>query len=150
MYTFSELILNIRKMQGQSALIEPHLNSRQYPLIYYLVVGNKKAMFVYVITFWTFVQLFQTRHAFTYMILKWPFVSKSTITFFTFQIFFWLCADTCINISSVVEFQRWWVLKSKIFGQNSSKENFSKIRRWITVCQKVLKSYFQSQFSIQN
>ena len=24
-----------------------------------------------------------------------------------------------INISSVVEFQRWWVLKSKIFGQES-------------------------------
>ena len=101
-------------MQGQSALIEPHLNSRQ--LIYYLVVGNKKAMFVYVITFWTFVQLFRTRHAFTYMIFKWPFVPKPTTTFFTFQIFFWLRADTCINISSVVEFQRWWVLKSKIFA----------------------------------
>ena len=24
-----------------------------------------------------------------------------------------------VNISSVVEFQRWWVLKSKIFGQKS-------------------------------
>ena len=24
-----------------------------------------------------------------------------------------------LNISSVVEFQRWWVLKSKIFGQES-------------------------------
>ena len=24
------------------------------------------------------------------------------------------------NISSVVEFQRWWVLKSKIFGQEST------------------------------
>ena len=32
------------------------------------------------------------------------------------------------NISSVVEFQRWWVLKSKIFGQEStySKEFFWK------------------------
>ena len=31
------------------------------------------------------------------------------------------------NISSVVEFQRWWVLKSKIFGQEStySKDFFS-------------------------
>ena len=27
--------------------------------------------------------------------------------------------DNC-NISSVVEFQRWWVLKSKIFGQEST------------------------------
>jgi hypothetical protein len=33
-----------------------------------------------------------------------------------------------INISSVVEFQRWWVLKSKIFGQEStySKEKNQK------------------------
>ena len=26
----------------------------------------------------------------------------------------------CININSVVEFQRWWVLKSKVFGQEST------------------------------
>ena len=34
--------------------------------------------------------------------------------------------DVGTNISSVVEFQRWWVLKSKIFGQEStySKEIF--------------------------
>ena len=25
-----------------------------------------------------------------------------------------------VNISSVVEFQRWWVLKSKLFGQEST------------------------------
>ena len=33
-----------------------------------------------------------------------------------------------IDISSVVEFQRWWVLKSKILGQEStySKDFFSK------------------------
>ena len=29
------------------------------------------------------------------------------------------CSDN--NISSVVEFQRWWVLKSKIFSQESTK-----------------------------
>ena len=29
----------------------------------------------------------------------------------------WYRAKVDINISSVVEFQRWWVLKSKIFGQ---------------------------------
>ena len=31
----------------------------------------------------------------------------------------------CSNISSVVEFQRWWVLKSKLFAQEStcSKES---------------------------
>ena len=53
------------------------------------------------------------------------------------------------NISSVVEFQRWWVLKSKIFGQESTySKEFLKIRWWITVCQKVPKLYFQSQFSM--
>ena len=54
-----------------------------------------------------------------------------------------------INISSVVEFQRWWVLKSKLFGQESMYHQgkiFKKIVRVMTVCQKVPKSYFQSQF----
>ena len=54
-----------------------------------------------------------------------------------------------INISSVVEFQRWWVLKSKLFGQESTCHQgkiFKKILRVMTVCQKVPKSYFQSQF----
>ena len=53
------------------------------------------------------------------------------------------------NISSVVEFQRWWVLKSKLFGQESTCHQgkiFKKILRVMTVCQKVPKSYFQSQF----
>ena len=31
--------------------------------------------------------------------------------------------DVGINISSVVEFQRWWALKSKIFGQESTFPN---------------------------
>ena len=54
-----------------------------------------------------------------------------------------------INISSVVEFQRWLVLKSKVFGQESTYSNFfQKILWWITVRQKVPKSYFQSQFSM--
>ena len=54
-----------------------------------------------------------------------------------------------INISSVVEFQRWWVLKSKLFGQESTCHQgkiFKKFLRVMTVCQKVPKSYFQSQF----
>ena len=54
-----------------------------------------------------------------------------------------------INISSVVEFQRWWVLKSKLFVQESTCHQgkiFKKILRVMTVCQKVPKSYFQSQF----
>ena len=54
-----------------------------------------------------------------------------------------------INISSVMEFQRWWVLKSKLFGQESTWHQgkiFKKILRVMTVCQKVPKSYFQSQF----
>jgi hypothetical protein len=33
---------------------------------------------------------------------------------------FWSDPGTYINVSSVVEFQRWWVLKSKIFGQEST------------------------------
>ena len=54
-----------------------------------------------------------------------------------------------INTSSVVEFQRWWFLKSKIFAQESTcskeiwKNNFC---RWITVHQKVAKLYFKCCF----
>ena len=54
-----------------------------------------------------------------------------------------------IDISSVVEFQRWWVLKSKTFDQESTNSKgffLKKICRWIAVWQKVPKSYFQSQF----
>ena len=55
------------------------------------------------------------------------------------------------NISSVVEFQRWWVLNSKLFGQESTchqEKTFKKFLRVMTVCQKVPKLYFQSQFSM--
>ena len=54
-----------------------------------------------------------------------------------------------IIISSVVEFQIWWVLKSKLCGQESTCHQgkiFKKILRVMTVCQKVPNSYFQSQF----
>ena len=54
-----------------------------------------------------------------------------------------------VNISSVTEFQRWWVLKSKLFCQESTWHQgkiFKKILRVMTVHQKVTKSYFQSQF----
>ena len=54
-----------------------------------------------------------------------------------------------INIRSVVEFQRWWFLKSKLFDQESTCHQgkiFKKFLRVMTVCQKVPKSYFQSQF----
>jgi hypothetical protein len=51
------------------------------------------------------------------------------------------------NISSVVEFERWWVLKSKAFGQESaySKEFFKKMfdeLRFVKKCQN------RSQFSM--
>ena len=49
------------------------------------------------------------------------------------------------NISLVMELQRW---QSKIFGQESKWNCFSKILRWINVHQKVSKLYFQSQFSM--
>ena len=48
--------------------------------------------------------------------------------------------DICINICSVVEFQRWWVLKSKLFGQGSTCHQgkiFKKFLRVMTVCQKM-------------
>ena len=35
---------------------------------------------------------------------------------FSFFLIYWLI----INVSSVVEFQRWWVLKSKLFAQEST------------------------------
>ena len=44
------------------------------------------------------------------------------------------------NISSVVEFQRWWVLKSKLFGQESTCHQgkiFKKFLRVMTVFQKL-------------
>ena len=53
------------------------------------------------------------------------------------------------NISLVMEFQRWWVLNSKLFGQESTCHQgkiFKKFLRIMTVRQKVPKSYFQSQF----
>ena len=55
----------------------------------------------------------------------------------------------CNNISSVMEFQLWWVLKSKHFGQESTCQGFFFLNflRVMTVCQKVQKSYFQSQNS---
>ena len=55
--------------------------------------------------------------------------------------------DIFINICSVMEFQRWWVLKSKLFGQESTYHQgkiFKKIQWVMTVCQKVPKLYFQS------
>ena len=57
----------------------------------------------------------------------------------------------CINISSVLEFQRWWVLKSELFGQESTchqGKTLKKFLRVMTVCQKVPKLYFESQFSM--
>ena len=64
---------------------------------------------------------------------KWDFLTK-----------IYLYQST--NISSIVEFQKWWVLKGNIFDQESTY--FFKIRQWNTVHQKVPKSYFQCQFSM--
>ena len=44
------------------------------------------------------------------------------------------------SVSSVVEFQRWWGLKSKVFGQESTCHQgkiFKKFLRVMTVCQKL-------------
>ena len=47
-----------------------------------------------------------------------------------------LAMCTYNNVSSVVEFQRWWVLKSKIFGQESTRDPTRD--HWI-----VLQTYFR-------
>jgi hypothetical protein len=52
-----------------------------------------------------------------------------------------------------MEFQRWWVLKSKLFGQESTCHQgkiFKKFLRVMAVHQKVPKLYFQSQFWMSN
>ena len=44
------------------------------------------------------------------------------------------------SVSLVLEFQRWWVLKSKVFGQESTchqEKIFKKFLRVMTVCQKL-------------
>ena len=53
------------------------------------------------------------------------------------------------SVSLFVEFYRRWVLKCKLFGQESTCHQgkiFKKFLRVMTVRQKVPKSYFQSQF----
>ena len=56
-------------------------------------------------------------------------LDKGILQKFSKNLFFLICKYTFINISSDVEFQRWWVLRSKIFGQEStySKEKIKKI-----------------------
>ena len=49
-----------------------------------------------------------------------------------------------VNISSVMEFQQWWVLKSKLFGQESTSHQgkiFKKFLQVMTVCQKMPKIF---------
>ena len=49
-------------------------------------------------------------------------------------------SKVCINISSVVEFQRWWVLKNKLFGQESTFHQGKIFERFLgvmIVCQKL-------------
>ena len=51
-----------------------------------------------------------------------------------------LCDLKVIRYSLVVEFQRWWVLKNKLFGQESTGPQgqiFKKFIRVMTVCQKL-------------
>ena len=58
-------------------------------------------------------------------------------------LFMYHCAAIVLNVSSVVEFQRWWVPKRNILGQKSTcaKEYFLN-----TFHQKVPTSYFQIYF----
>ena len=59
------------------------------------------------------------------------------------------------NISSVVQFHRWWVLKSKFFGQESTchqGKSFKKFLRVMTVCQKlgvILESKMVQKLSLE-
>ena len=62
----------------------------------------------------------------------------------------------CTNISSVMEFKRWWVLKSKLFGQESTchlGKIFKKFLQVMTVCQKlglILESKVVQKLSLEN
>ena len=76
-------------------------------------------------------------------ILQYPIIER---------IFFIFSLAKHYNISSVVEFHRWWVLKSKIFGQESThlkEKKIKRFRRWMTVRQKlgmILEiNYFQNR-----
>ena len=42
--------------------------------------------------------------------------SKNVLPYFAFQV--WYTLDIQFNISSVVEFQRWWVLKARFLAKN--------------------------------
>ena len=59
-------------------------------------------------------------------------------------------------MSSVVEFQRWWVLKSKPLDQESTyhqEKIFKKILRVMTVCQElgaILESKVVQKLSLEN
>ena len=61
----------------------------------------------------------------------------------------------CINISSVVEFQQWWVLKSKLSGQESTCHQgkiFEKFLPVMTVGQKlgvILESKLDQKLSLE-
>jgi hypothetical protein len=60
-----------------------------------------------------------------------------------------------IDVSSVVEFLRWWVLKRKVFGQETTCHHgkiFKKFLRVMTVCQKlglILESKVVQKWSLE-
>ena len=60
------------------------------------------------------------------LLLRVEKVFKTILVFLQYQEIWF--SSMYYNISSVVEFQRWWVLKSQMFGQESSysKETFFK------------------------
>ena len=51
------------------------------------------------------------------------FEKGSIIHFLSKNVLLNITSIRYINISSVLEFQRWWVLKSKTFGQESTDSN---------------------------
>ena len=51
-------------------------------------------------------------------LFKRPNLEKDPLLTYLLHVIFSL--DVSTNISSIVEFQKWWVLKSKIFGQEST------------------------------
>ena len=65
------------------------------------------------------------------------------------------CSNIYINVNLVEEFQRWWVLKSKLFGQESTCHQgkiFKKFLGVMTVCQKlgvILESKVVQKFSLE-
>ena len=83
----------------------------------------------------------------------WRMVNVWPAALFWFSTLFWkeeiLRDVSWSNISSVVEFQRWWVIKSKLFGQEST---YSKVFffRYVDSSKSAKIVFSKSNFDVKN